>query len=95
MIADLEEPLLLLSGEEHLNLVHKINQLPFGDADTRIYKRSLEELYEKYQQQVKKLAETCASYKEIAELVRKKEPLTNTRKYVRVRRISAERKTCA
>ena len=76
----------VLGNHEHNKLMEKINELPFGDEHSKIYKVSLEELFAKYQEQMKALKETSTAYEDIAVLIRQRQPLTNTTKYARVRR---------
>ena len=73
-----------LSNHGHSALLEKVNRLPFSDA--RIYKKSLSELYEKYNEQLNSLIATIASYEEIELLVREQQPLVDKRQYARVRR---------
>ncbi len=80
-------PVSPISRAEHKKLIEKISQLPVGDKDSAIYRRSLAELFEKYEKQMRELEETSLAYHEIAELIKQKQPLTNTMKYARVRRL--------
>ncbi|MES2111522.1 MAG: hypothetical protein V4577_22380 [Bacteroidota bacterium] len=84
---ELQIPLNKLSDSEHNSLLERINGLPFGDGQAGIYKKSLEELFTRYNRQLNDLANTIATYEEISLLIRQRQPLMNIRQYARVRRI--------
>ena len=74
-----------LSNQEHSKLLYKLHQLPFGDRQALVYRKSMEELYSKYNDQLDELMDTIAAYKDVAVLIAQKQPVVNQRKYVRVR----------
>jgi flagellar capping protein FliD len=86
MNTEQQPPLKGLSNNEHDKLLLKIEGLPFGDSQTRVYQKSIEELYAKYNEQLTELSETVTVYREIAKLIQQRQPLTNKRKYLKVRR---------
>jgi hypothetical protein len=75
----------LISAEEHQRLLEKIDQLPFGDAHAGVYRAKLEELFEQFHGQLAGLFETIKAYGEVADLINRRQPLVNRKKYVRVR----------
>ncbi len=75
-----------LSNSEHDTLRLKIEGLSIGDSQVRVYQKSIEELYAKYNEQLTELSETVSVYREIAQMIQQRQPLTNQRKYAKVRR---------
>lgn len=80
-------PLNKLTDARHWELLNRIRRLPFGDKQTVVYKKSIEELFARHNEQVKALCNTIDAYNEVALMITQKQPLINTRKYARVRRI--------
>jgi hypothetical protein len=79
-------PLRRINSDEHDKLLRKIDSLPLRGTEALIYQKSVEELYAKYTEQVQDLAGTITCYREIMELIKKRQPLTNKKKYLQVRR---------
>lgn len=79
-------PIELIDKEAHAVLLQKINRLPFGDRHASVYRNTLTELFEQYNEQIIALFGTIKAYREVAELVHQQHPLSNRTKYVRVRR---------
>lgn len=75
----------LINSEEHEHMLEKIDNLPFGDGHAGIYRASLEELFLKFNGQLKDIFDTIKAYREVADLINKRQPLANKKKYVRVR----------
>ena len=75
----------LSNSEEHERMLEKIDHLPFGDRHAGIYRASLDELFLKFNVQLKEIFDTIKSYREVADLINKRQPLANKKKYVRVR----------
>jgi len=78
-------PIELINNEEHERILEKIDLLPFGDEHAGIYRASLEELFLKFNGQLKEIFDTIKAYREVADLINKRQPLANKKKYVRVR----------
>ena len=76
-----------LTDTRHRELLRRIRGLPFGDNQAAIYKKSIEELFARHNDQVKELGDIVAAYDEIALMITQRQPLINARKYARVRRI--------
>ena len=76
----------LIDKEAHTLLLEKISRLPFGDRHASVYRNSLTELFEQYNEQIIALFSTIKAYREVAELIHQRHPLTNRTKYVRVRK---------
>jgi hypothetical protein len=81
----------LINQEEHERMLEKIDRLPFGDRHASVYRASLEELYRKFNCQLKDIFETIKAYREVVDLVNKQQPLVNKKKYVRVRMRNGKR----
>jgi hypothetical protein len=75
----------LINSEEHQRVLDNIDRLPFGDEHAGIYRASLEELFLKFNGQLKDLFDTIRAYREVADLINKRQPLANKKKHVRVR----------
>lgn len=75
----------LINKEEHQRVLEKIDRLPFGDEHAGVYRASLEELFLKFNGQLKDLFDTIKAYREVTDLINKRQPLVNKKKYVRVR----------
>jgi len=78
-------PIELINSEEHKRILEKIERLPFGDEHAAVYRASLEELFSKFNGQLKEIFDTIKAYREVADLISKRQPLVNRKKYVRVR----------
>ncbi|HWZ15453.1 MAG TPA: hypothetical protein VNW95_09465 [Mucilaginibacter sp.] len=78
-------PIELINNDEHKHILEKIDQLPFGDEHAGIYRASLEELFLKFNIQLKEIFDTIKAYREVADLITKRQPLVNKKKYIRVR----------
>lgn len=78
-------PIELINKEEHERMLAKVDRLPFGDRHASIYRASLEELFVKFNGQLKDIFDTITAYREVVDLIDKKQPLVNKRKYVRSR----------
>ena len=76
-----------ITETEHTELLKIVYRLPFADWQAGIYQKSLKELFENYNKQIKALRDTVTAYNEVALLIRQRQPLINDLKYVRVRRI--------
>jgi len=75
----------LINSEEHKRMLEKIDTLPFGDEHAGVYRASLDELFLKFNSQLKEIFETIKAYREVSDLVNKRQPLVNKKKYIRVR----------
>jgi len=75
----------LINTDEHQRMLEKINHLPFGDRQAVIYRASLDELFLKFNAQLKEIFDTIKAYREVVDLIDKRQPLANKKKYVRVR----------
>jgi len=75
----------LINDQEHKRMLEKIDRLPFGDKHAGVYRASLEELFVKFNGQLKDIFETIKAYREVVELINKKQPVVNKKKYIRVR----------
>jgi len=75
----------LIKGEEHQSILEKIDRLPFGDEHAGVYRTSLEELFSKFNGQLKEIFDTIKAYREVADLINRRQPLVNKKKYIRVR----------
>lgn len=81
----------LINKEEHERMLEKIDHLPFGDEHAGIYRASLEELFLKFNGQVKEVFDTIKAYREVTDLINRRQPLVNKKKYVRVRARNGKR----
>jgi hypothetical protein len=75
-----------INPKEHLKVLEAINNLPYDQTQIRIYVRSIEELFAKYEIQVSELAQTLSDYDEVAKAIRNLQTLMGQRKYIKVRR---------
>lgn len=75
----------LINNEEHKRILEKIDRLPFGDEHAGIYRASLEELFLKFNGQLKDIFDTIKAYREVVDLINRRQPLVNKKKYIRVR----------
>jgi hypothetical protein len=75
----------LIKGEDHQHLLEKIDKLPFGDEHAGLYRASLEELFVQFNGQLKELFHTIKAYREVADLINKRQPLSGKNKQRRVR----------
>jgi hypothetical protein len=75
----------LINSEEHQRILEKLGRLPLGDEHAGTYRTSLDELFLKFNGQLKDLFDTIRAYREVADLINKPQPLVNKKKYVRVR----------
>ena len=78
-------PIELINTDEHERMLEKIDHLPFGDNHAGIYRASLNELFLKFNGQLKEIFDTIKAYREVADLINRRQPLVNKKKYVRVR----------
>jgi hypothetical protein len=78
-------PIELINKEQHQRLLEKIDRLPFGDEHAGVYRASLEELFTQFNGQLKDLFDTIKTYREVADLINKRQPLASKKKYIRVR----------
>ena len=78
-------PIELINHEEHQRMLEKIDHLPFGDRHAGIYRASLDELFLKFNAQLKEIFDTIKAYREVADLINRRQPLVNKKKYVRVK----------
>jgi hypothetical protein len=74
----------LITREDHQRILDKIDQLPFGDEHAGVYRASLEELFQQFNGQLKDLFVTIKAYREVADLIGRRQPLVNKKKYIRV-----------
>jgi hypothetical protein len=75
----------LINKEEHERMLEKINRLPLGDRHASVYRACLEELFLKFNRQLKDIFDTIKAYREVVDLIDKQQPLMNKRKHVRPR----------
>jgi hypothetical protein len=75
----------LITKEEHERILKRIDDLPFGDKHAGVYRASLEELFTRFNTQLKDVFDTIKAYREVTDLINGKQPLVNKKKYVRVR----------
>jgi hypothetical protein len=85
--------LFKISEAEHRNFMEKVERLPYGDQQVRICKKSLEEIFTQYIKKMEELDEMFATYQDIKEQIKQRQPLANTMKYARVRRLGPVNKT--
>lgn len=79
----------LINQVKHEQIIEKIDRLPFGDRNAAVYRANLEELFLKFNGQLKDIFDTITAYREVVDLINKRQPLANKRKYVRARMRSA------
>jgi len=75
----------LITEEQHKRILKKIDDLPFGDEHAGVYRASLEELFMQFNRQLKDVFDTIKAYREVTDMINRKQPLANKKKYVRVR----------
>ncbi|HEY8929812.1 MAG TPA: hypothetical protein VIM55_11505 [Mucilaginibacter sp.] len=75
----------LITEEEHKRLLKKVDDLPFGDQHAGVYRASLEQLFKQFNTQLKDVFDTIKAYREVTDLINRKQPLVNKKKYIRVR----------
>lgn len=75
----------LIKGEEHQRILEKIDALPFGDEHAAIYRIRLEGLFLTFNGQLKALFDTIKAYREISDLINKRQPRLSRKKQIRVR----------
>jgi hypothetical protein len=85
-------PLYKIEETDHRSFMEKAERLPYSDQQIRIYKKSLEEIFGQYVKKMEELDEMFATYQDIKALIKQRQPLANTMKYARVRRLEPIRK---
>ena len=73
----------LITPEDHQRILDKIDRLPFGDAHAGVYRAKLDELFQQFNGQLAGLFETIRAYREVTDLINRRQPLVNKNKYRR------------
>jgi hypothetical protein len=61
----------LINSEEHERILEKIDHLPFGEEHSGIYRANLDELFSKFNGQLKEIFDTIKAYREVSDLINK------------------------
>ncbi|MBS1524851.1 MAG: hypothetical protein JST19_04325 [Bacteroidetes bacterium] len=73
----------LITKTEHERILARIDALPPGEG--HVYRRTLDDLFQQFNSQLKAVFETIKAYREVPYMVNKRQPPANKKKYVRAR----------